>query len=362
LILLAELKRFETDVLVACEVPAPDAAAAADALVYADARRLTTHGLALLVSTYAHRLRDGTIAAASTCCVAERAAATAILDGRDGLGPVVATRALDLALELASRAGVGAVGVRNSSHFGAAGYYAHRASERGFVAIAATNCGTQGVVPPLGGSTRLLGTNPLSVAAPARTVPPFVLDMSSTVAATGRIKAAARAGEPVPDGWLRKPGGGATTDPQEYVAGDAEVAWLGGELATGGAKGYGLAVAVDLLCGALTGSGFGPRAAALADPAERADDRRVGHFFVAFDPAVWSAGYADDADELLTSLVSSPACDGDAPVAYAGLPEDRRARRAEAEGVELPPAVLAAAEQLARELSVAPLAEGAVTC
>jgi LDH2 family malate/lactate/ureidoglycolate dehydrogenase len=88
----------------------------------------------------------------------------------------------------------------------------------------------------------------------------------------------------------------------------------------------------------------------------------VGHFFVAFDPAVWSAGYADDADELLTSLVSSPACDGDAPVAYAGLPEDRRARRAETEGVELPPAVLAAAEQLAHELAVAPLAEGAVTC
>src|SRR5204862_91643 len=100
---------------------------------------------------------------------------------------------------------------------------------------------------------------------PARAAPPFVLDMSATVVATGRIKAAARAGEPVPAGWLRKPCGGATTDPQEYVAGDAEVAWLGGELATGGAKGYGLAVAVDLLCGALTGSGFGPRGAALAD-------------------------------------------------------------------------------------------------
>jgi LDH2 family malate/lactate/ureidoglycolate dehydrogenase len=76
---------------------------------------------------------------------------------------------------------------------------------------------------------------------------------------------------------------------------------------------------------------------------------------------VWSAGYADDADELLTSLVSSPAC-GDAPVEYAGRPEDRRARRAEAEGVALPPAVFAAAEQLAGELAVVPLAEGAVTC
>lgn len=129
--------------------------------------------------------------------------------------------------------------VRNSSHFGCAGYYTHRLARFDLAGIAMTNCGNQGVVPPLGGTVRMLGTNPISAAVPAGSLPPFVLDMSSTAVATGKLAAARRDGQPVPPGWLVGRDGSAVTDPAAYYDQPADVAWLGGRAETGAAKGYG---------------------------------------------------------------------------------------------------------------------------
>ena len=249
---------------------------------------------------------------------------------------------------------MGAVAVRNSGHFGAAGYYAHRLAGQGMVGIAMTNCGAQGVVPPLGGAVRMLGTNPLAAAVPAGKTAPLVLDMSTTVVATGRVKAALRDGEDVPPGWLvSRSDGAAVTDPQAYVDGTADVQWLGGALATGGAKGFGLGLLVDLLCGPLAGAAFGPRREVL-DDGPPADDTDVGHFVLALDTRAFGdrAGIEARAGELLETVAHCPPAGYTSAVTYPGAPEAARARTADLEGVPLGKPVAAAFADLLSELDI----------
>ncbi len=334
---------------------APDRAdAAAEAAVYADTRGIGTHGLHALVTMYVPWVRSGRVDAAAETAVVSRKGATAVIDGGDGLGPVVMTEAADLAGALAAENGVGLVAVNRSTHFGAAGYYAHRLARRGMVGIAMTNCGEQGVIPPLGGSRRLMGTNPLAAAVPAGPAPTFVLDMSTTVVATGKVNQARRDGAAVPQGWLLDTHGNDVTDPGAYGEGTADVPWLGGRLATGAAKGYGLGLLVDLLCGPLAGAGFGPRREALeADgPSE---DRDVGHVCIAVDPAFLGDRdrIADRSAELLQTVADSPTAAWADRVTYPGAPEAANAEAAERDGVPIAGKTAAAAAELAAELGVA---------
>ena len=359
---LDELRRFEEDVLLRSRVSRDDSATVIEALVYADSRGIATHGLAVLVNEYAPRLQDGRIVPDAQCQIVERRPGIAVVDAGNGLGPVASTYGMDMACELAMSQGVGAVGIRNSTHFGAAGYYTHRAAMKGLIGISMTNCGAQGFVPPVGGRLRMLGTNPLSVGAPTGGLPPFVLDMSTSVVATGRIKAAASAGTGVPEGWLIDGDGCYTRDPEEYLAGRAHVAWLGGMLETGAAKGYGLAVVVDLLCGALTGSRFGPTLDRLANPGRPTDDRGIGHFFLAIDPHLGTTSdYSACAEELLSAVLGCPPIDPNMPVTYAGYREHVSAEAAASRGVQLPRALRLGADELAATLSVLPLAASEVS-
>jgi LDH2 family malate/lactate/ureidoglycolate dehydrogenase len=241
--------------------------------------------------------------------------------------------------------------VRNSNHFGSAGYYSLRLARAGLVGLVMTNCGPQGVVPPLGGSVRLLGTNPLSAAVPTGEKAPFVLDMSATVVATGKLAAARAAGSPVPPGWLIGRDGSDVTDPGAYFDQTADVAWLGGRLATGGAKGYGLALLVDLLCGPLAGAAFGPRREAL--DGEPVEDTDVGHLALAIDPAAFGPvdTFRAAVDELLGTVEDCPPA-GERVVTYPGAPEARMAGEAVALGVALPPAVVAKLTDLGQSLGV----------
>lgn len=352
------LHQFTARLLTAAGVTPEKADIAAGVLTYADRHGFVTHGLNAAVNMYVPWLRSGRVDGKAAPRVVTETPAITVLDCADGLGVIGMTEAVDRAAAAARRVGVGVVAVRRSTHFGAAGYYSHRLATAGLVGLVMTNCGAQGVVPPLGGTQRMLGTNPLAAAVPGGRMSPFVLDMSTTVAATGRIKQARNQGQEVPSGWLIGRDGSDVTDPEAYYTGAADVAWLGGRLETGGAKGYGLALLVDLLCGPLAGAAYGPHQAAL-DATEPLEDRDVGHFAIALDPAAFGdpAAIGSNVDELLQTVsVCPPVAYADA-VTYPGAPEAGHAERADTAGVPLSEAVAVNAATLARELGVTVPAE-----
>ncbi|MEU0247429.1 Ldh family oxidoreductase [Streptomyces sp. NPDC006235] len=346
-----ELHTGCVSVLRACGLSEAAASAAADVVVYAETRGYPTHGLNALVRSYVPGLRSGRIDPAAKLEIVRRTGAVAAADGNRALGLVSAAEAMDLACGIAAESGVGFVTVRNSTHFGAAGAYAHRAARVGMIGLAMTNCGRQGVIPPLGGTVRMLGTNPLGAAVPGGERDPFVLDMSATVAATGKVNQARKRGERVPEGWLIRPDGTGTTDPAEYADGTADVLWLGGLRETGGAKGFGLGLLVDLLCGPLAGAGYGPRPAAFDGPQE---DDDIGHVLIAVSPEAFGhrADFERSVDELLGTVVACPPAAYADRVAYPGLPEAERAAGAEADGVPVAADLVAELGEITTELAV----------
>lgn len=350
----AELHRLVRAVFVRCGLTEDAADTAAEVVCYADRHGFATHGVNQLVNNYAPGLLTGRIPAAAAPEVVGGLGAVAVIDGNAGLGLVTMTFAVDKAATLARTHGLGAVAVRNSGHFGAAGYYTHRLASQGMVGIAMTNCGAQGVVPPLGGAVRMLGTNPLSAAVPAGAVAPFVLDMSTTVVATGRVKAALRDGAEVPPGWLvSRSDGTPVTDPAAYVDETADVQWLGGSLVTGGAKGFGLGLLVDLLCGPVAGAAFGPRREVL-DDGPAADDSDIGHFVLALDTSAFGdrSSIEARAGELLSTVAACPPAGYTSSVTYPGAPEAALARAADVAGVPLNKPVAAAFAELLDSLDI----------
>jgi LDH2 family malate/lactate/ureidoglycolate dehydrogenase len=224
----------------------------------------------------ARKLRSGQIAARPVLRLVEDSGAVAVLDGGNGLGPVAARRAMLLALDKAAAFGLGAVGVRNGNHFGAAGYYAALALERGMLGLATSNAAA--IMAPPGGTTPVVGNNPLAVAAPAGQAP-FLLDIALSTVSYGRIRMAAEQGLRIPDDWAMTAAGQPTTDPVAAIAG----------LLTpfGGHKGFGLAVVVELLSAVLTGAALSWRvgqAQAAGQPEQR------GHFCLALDPGRFLTG------------------------------------------------------------------------
>jgi LDH2 family malate/lactate/ureidoglycolate dehydrogenase len=350
---LETLRGFAREALRRGGLSEPAAAAAAEVVVYADEHGFTTHGSNALAGIYVPRLLDGRINPKAEPRTLAETASTVLLDGDRGLGLVTTTLAVDLAVKKARQTGIAMVAVRNSSHFGSAGYYAHRAAEAGLIAVAMTNCGAQGVAPPLGGLTRMLGTNPLAAAAPAPGGAPFVLDMSATTVATGKIRAAQREGRSVPAGWLTAPDGSTVTDPDAYFDGHADVTWLGGSAATGGAKGYGLAILVDLLCGPLAGASYGPTPDLLENGEER-PDTDIGHTVIAIDPAAFGAAesFGAGARELLDTLSACPPAVPGGTVTYPGAPEAAKSAESRLSGVALPDPVAALLVSLAEQLDM----------
>ncbi len=262
-----DLKAWITRVLVRVSVPEEEAAVATDVLVDTSLRGVDTHGV-LLLPYYVQSLRSGAIDPRPQIRVERTGPATATVDGDNGLGHVVGVRAMREAIELARKSGLGAVAVRSSNHFGAAGYYARLATPEGMLGLALTNSSPGQA--PWGAGEAFLGTNPLAFAAPGGIEGGFALDMATTQVAYGKVSLAARLGERIPIGWAVDKEGRPTEDPQAALEGRM--------LPLGGYKGYGLALMVEILTGILTGAGFGPH---VSEPGEHKEN--VGHFFLALD-------------------------------------------------------------------------------
>jgi LDH2 family malate/lactate/ureidoglycolate dehydrogenase len=340
------LVSFATDVFVACGLPRRRAACAAEALCYADAVGMDTHGIANLESIYVTQLRTGAIAADAQLHTVGAEGCVAVLDACGGLGLWVGAEAMDRAVALAKQHGVGAVAVRNSTHLGATGFYARRATNEHCIGIAMSNCGAQRIAPSPAGGAPVLGTNPLAIAVPGGDFPPFVLDMSTTVMPAGRVRAAAAAGERLPVGVLARSDGEPETDPRAYERGEASLLWLGSDPRTGAHKGFGLGLAVDLLAGLLSGAATGPA----SEPG--LPDRDVGHFFVAVEIAKFREpdAFISGFDEIAFSLCEASCQEG---AAYPGGPEAATRAERERDGVPLPAHVIEMLDRVGLSCGVA---------
>jgi LDH2 family malate/lactate/ureidoglycolate dehydrogenase len=319
-----------------------DAATTADVLTQADLMGIDSHGITL-IPLYDELMRSGKLAARADIRIVRSFGATAVVDGGGGFGQVPSVRAMDIAIERARTFGIGAVGVRNSNHYGAAGVYALRAAEAGLIGLSTTAVYKPSIVPTFGREPRL-GTNPIAFAAPARSGKPFLLDMATSTIAIGKLKLAAREGKRLPEGWALDRDGRPQSDPDQALA-DRLMTPLGGLRAMGGHKGYGLAAMVEVLSTLLPGAAYAPLR---APDAERFD---VGHFHMAIHPGAFrdAGAFADDLDAFMDCLRATRPADQDQPVLVAGDPEHAVFEQRSRDGIPVPHSLMQAVGAIARE-------------
>jgi LDH2 family malate/lactate/ureidoglycolate dehydrogenase len=307
----AALEVFVAALFAGTGVPDADARLVASLLVEADLRGVSTHGVAR-VPIYLDRLRKGFVVAKPAIEVAEIAPAAVAVDGGNGLGFVVASRAMAAACERAARCGIGLAFARRSNHFGMAANYLHQAIEAGFAAFVFTNASP--AMPIWGGREPFLGTSPFAFGAPG--APPILLDMATSVVARGKIRRAAQRGEPIPAGWALDAEGRPTTD--------AKAAYEGLILPLGGPKGSGLSLMMEVVAGVMSGAAFG---GAVANQYFDEREQDVGHAFVALAPGLVGGldAYRARMTELVARAKACPRADGFDEILMPGEPEARLA-------------------------------------
>jgi LDH2 family malate/lactate/ureidoglycolate dehydrogenase len=253
-----ELRGFVRSVFVALGTSERDADLVADVLVTADMRGIRSHGVAR-ITYFLVRLERGTINAQPNLAYHRGSDTTGLLEADEAIGIVAADKAMDEALSMARTHGSGFVAVANSSHFGYAGYWAQRAMQQGCIGISLSN--SAGRTTPTFGVESLLGTNPMSVTIPGgQGETDFFLDMATSAVAVGKIETALREGRPVPDSWVSKTKAQPSLDERGVLTYDTPLLPLGGEGdESGGHKGYGMNLMVELLCGVLSGTGLKAR-------------------------------------------------------------------------------------------------------
>ncbi len=343
----AALKRFVSAILERVGVDAGHAQTVADVLVAADLRGIESHGVARLESYYVRRIRAGKLKSAPSYEIVRETATSVLYDADNGLGHPVGRMAMENVIEKARESGAAFGGVRNSNHFGIAGYYAMLALERDMVGIASTNSARYAA--PTFGKDVLLGTNPLAFAIPAGEEPAFVLDFATTTVPRGKLEVYKRKGLPLAQGWAIDERGNATTDPDAALRG--ALLPLGGfGVEHGGHKGYGLGLLVDILCGVLSGGTFGLELPGGADTMEGA----ISHWFAAFriDAFRDVAQFKADMDRELRTFKSSGRVPGQDRIYVAGEIEEENTRRNRENGVPVHAAVWEGLEKLATELGV----------
>jgi LDH2 family malate/lactate/ureidoglycolate dehydrogenase len=342
------LRSFTAQVLARRGVPESDAALAARVLLLADLRGIDSHGIARL-PMYVEMLETGEINPTPKPRVVRESPSTATIDADNGLGLVVAPKANAVAIERAARSGTGWVAVRNTNHFGIAGYYALEAVAQRMIGWAMTN--TTMSVAPLWGAEMMLGTNPIAVAFPAKEEPPVVIDMATSVVTMGALEQARRAGNTIPLGWAIDGSGELTADPAAILNGGALLP-LGGDREHGGHKGYCLGAMVDILSAVLSGANWGPFAPAFSLPKTHREPpvgKGIGHFFGAMrlDAFIDPDEFTRQLDTWIRTLRATKPAPGTRGPLIPGDPE--RAIEAErlARGIPLSGAILEDLRQLA---------------
>ena len=261
-----------------------DAHVCADVLIASDLRGIESHGVGRL-KYYYDRIKAGVQFTKTEIEIVQESETTALIDGHHGMGHVIAHRAMSMAIEKASAYGLGAVTVRNGTHFGIAGYYPLMAAKAGMMGFTVTNA--RPAIAPTLGTEPMLGTNPIAFAAPSDDDHPFCFDGATSITQRGKVEVAARAEKPVPEGWVIDAEGEPATDPAQILAdmGRAQAALLplggAGELLAG-YKGYDLATMVEILSASLSGGVYMKDLLGFAPDGSRRP-YMLGHFFLAID-------------------------------------------------------------------------------
>ncbi|EDM36102.1 probable malate/L-lactate dehydrogenase [Pedobacter sp. BAL39] len=352
----AQLRNFTESVFLRMGCPEQDAQLAADVLLKSDLRGIDSHGVARL-SGYVRLWKKERINATPNVRVIHETPTTATVDGDRGLGLVVAPFAMKVAIEKAKVYGSGWVAVKNSNHFGIAGYHALMAVEQDMVGISMTNASP--LVAPTYANERLLGTNPMCYAFPAGKYPPVIVDMATAAAANGKLEIAQRANQPVPEGWVQDLNGNTSTNPNQLKEGGSLLP-LGSDKDHGSHKGYGLSATVDILSAVLSGANYGPWAppfVAFLEPAANPVGEGLGHFFGAmrvdgFRPA---QEFKDHLDNWIERFKSAKTVDEDKKVIIPGEPEYNFELERKVIGIPLIDVVVKDLNALAEGLGIAGL-------
>jgi LDH2 family malate/lactate/ureidoglycolate dehydrogenase len=323
-------------------MPEADARVETESLITANLRGVDTHGITRMLCIYVERLRTGAVNANPRPTVISDGVSTALVDGDNGMGAVVANYASDVCIAKAKEAGSAWVAVRNSNHFGTCAYWASKAAREGLIGFATTNSPAN--MAPWGGVIPYMSTNPIAFVVPAGNGRQVVVDMATSVAAKGKIFLAAKKGQKLPEGWALDKRGRPTTDPQEALEGLV--------MPLGGHKGYALSMMIDILCGVLSGAAFGPHIGKLYGDFDRGQN--VGHLFSAIDISRFGGleEFTARVDQMCEEIKAVELADGFSRIYIPGEIEDEETIRRQELGIPVPNAVVADFVALGKDLGV----------
>jgi len=333
-----ELYRFTRDALVKVGVPEGYAAIVADQLVTANLRGVDSHGV-IRLPYYVKGIVSGEINPKPQIRVVSEGPSYALIDGDNGIGQVVALKSTDIAISKARDSGVGVVGVRNLKHIGMLAYYVMRIIDNGMVGVVLANASPN--IAPLGCKQPITGTNPLAIGFPVREGPPIILDMAMSAVARGKILVAAKKGIKIPEGWAMNKEGRVTTDPNEAIDGIL--------LPFGGYKGFGLALAIDIICGIVLGGGYSLKM-------RRGWYSQGGVLITAMKVDIFRPydEYLNEIREYVERVKSTPTAEG-VEILMPGEPEFREYMRRVEKGIPIDEDTFKDLNNLARELGITPL-------
>lgn len=316
---------FVKKVFMSYGVPENDAVICTDVLLASDHKGIESHGVNRFKPIYLDRIRDGIQSPETTFEVVRETATTAVVDGHDGMGQVIGYKAMQMAINKAKEFGMGMVAVRNSTHYGIAGYYTDMAAAAGCIGMTGTNARPS--IAPTFGVENMLGTNPLTLGFPTDEDFPFSLDCATSISQRGKIEYYARVGLDTPSGMVIGRDGKAMTDSpailEALVNGEAALAPLGGigeEL--GGYKGYGFATFVEVLSAALQQGSFLRMLTGIGENNQK-QAFHLGHFFIAIDTEAFMGldSFKETAGEILRTLRASEKAPGEDRIFTAGEKE-----------------------------------------
>lgn len=278
------LENFIKKVFIKAGVPENDASICANVLIEADKQGIDSHGINRLKPIYTDRIKEGVINPITRIEITKEAPATAVIDGHNGMGHVIAFKAMNIAIEKAKKYGIGMVAVKNSTHYGIAGYYGLMAAKQNMIGITGTNARPS--IAPTFGVENMLGTNPLTFVMPTDEDFPFFLDCATSVSQRGKVELYARKNKKVPEGWVIDEDGNSMTDAEkilkDLVSNKAAMTPLGGiGEETSGYKGYGYATVVEILSAALQSGAYLKMLSGIENGNKV--PFRLGHFFIAVD-------------------------------------------------------------------------------
>ena len=318
------LERFNVEILVKAGIPEADARIIGDVLLQADKFGFDSHGVNRLKTIYLDRINDGILNPVTNYKILKEGPTTAVIDGQNGIGHVISYNAMKLAIEKAKKYGMGMVAVRNSSHYGFAGYYPLMAVRENMIGITGTNARPS--VAPTFGVENMLGTNPLTFGMPSDEPFPFLLDCATSIAQRGKVELYAREGKDLPKGLVMDENGESKTNASEVlkdlIAGNAALMPLGGVgEETAGYKGYGYAAVVEILSAALQQGAFMKMLTGTMDG--KKVPYRLGHFFIVIDISAFTEpeDFKKTTGSILRELRASRKMPGQARIYTAGEKE-----------------------------------------